>query len=103
MPIKSPWVRPPADTPSIKSLRNQIGPGRHHGFLRYVQNIQIFSQLHSLLRSDLLMDDVFDDGIVKVLGLDGSWKDLLEGILSIPSEFIIPSVFIWWRLEDAVV
>ena len=29
--------KPPADTPSKTSLRNQIGPGRYDGFLRYVE------------------------------------------------------------------
>ena len=27
--------KPPADTPTRKSLRNQTGAGRHHGFLQY--------------------------------------------------------------------
>ena len=34
--MNSPWISLPADTPTKKSLRNQIGPGRYHGFLRYV-------------------------------------------------------------------
>ena len=38
LPNKISMDKPPADTPSKKSLRNQIGPERYHGFLRYVPN-----------------------------------------------------------------
>ena len=49
MNINSPWISPPADTPTKKCLRNQIGPGRYHGFLRYALlkdfylNIRVFT------------------------------------------------------------
>ena len=33
-PHKASMDKYPADTPSKKSLRNQRGPGRHHGFLQ---------------------------------------------------------------------
>ena len=37
IPINSPWITPPADTPPQKGLRNQIGPGYHHVFLQYLK------------------------------------------------------------------
>ena len=32
-----PWISLPADTPTNKSLRNQIGQRCYHGFVRYIQ------------------------------------------------------------------
>ena len=36
MTINSPRISLLADTPIKKILRNQMGPGRYHGFLRYL-------------------------------------------------------------------
>ena len=43
--MNSPWISLPADTPTQKSLRNQIGPGRSHGFLRYMQSSAFFNRI----------------------------------------------------------
>ena len=50
--------KPPADTTTKKSLRNQIGLGRYDGFLRYNVKIKSFYTLHDTWCGQKLQNDI---------------------------------------------